>query len=179
MDRPSGTDRRFCGLTVALAIESADWLSAGLGDEIALEDFLRKTLAATAAAVGLPADVASEVSMTLSDDANVREVNRQWRGKDSATNVLSFPLADLVPGDPPGPLAGDLMVAFETVAREAGADGKPLADHFRHLVVHGFLHLLGYDHIDDGAAETMEAVEIAVLAGFGVPDPYGEAPLAQ
>src|SRR5258708_5623953 len=113
-----------------------------------------------------------ELSIGLGDDALVQALNRQWRGHDKPTNVLSF--AALPPTLPPGAprLLGDVVLAFETLAAEAAAQGKPLAHHLRHLVVHGVLHLLGFDHAAAGEAERMEALEVAVLAGLGVPDPY-------
>lgn len=116
----------------------------------------------------------SEVSVVLADDALVRRLNRQWRRIDAATNVLSFPSLDLdVP--PKAPLLlGDVVLAFETVSREAQEQGKDIADHLRHLVVHGILHLLGYDHEAPGGAEQMEALETEVLARLGVADPYAE-----
>jgi probable rRNA maturation factor len=83
-------------------------------------------------------------------------------------------MADLAPGERPGPLLGDLLVAFETVAREADDEAKVFADHFRHLLVHGFLHLMGLDHMTDSEADDMEAAEIAILAEFGIANPYGD-----
>ena len=126
--------------------------------------------AALAAAGGTPRS--AELSIVLGDDALVQALNRQWRGQDKPTNVLSFPVAAaaLPPGAPR--LLGDVVLAFETLAAEAAAQQKPLAHHLRHLVVHGVLHLLGFDHEAAGEAERMEALEIAVLAGLGVPDPY-------
>jgi probable rRNA maturation factor len=112
----------------------------------------------------------AEVSLMLSDDAAVRTLNRRWRGKDAPTNVLSFSAGDDVPGGPR--LLGDVVLAFETVAREAAAQGKPLAHHVRHLIVHGVLHLLGHDHERERAAVQMERRERRILEGFGVPDPY-------
>lgn len=119
-----------------------------------------------------------EVGVLLADDARVRGLNRDWRGKDKATNVLSFPARE--PGDPwpaEGPAhLGDIAVALETVLREAGEEGKDPADHLAHLVVHGTLHLLGHDHeAGDAEAEVMEALETGVLAGLGVADPYRDA----
>lgn len=114
-------------------------------------------------------DEQAETSVVLSDDAEIRTLNKQWRGKDSATNVLSFPT-------PPGPAAavqlGEIIIAFETVAREAADEGKPFAAHLTHLVVHGYLHLVGYDHIDDEQAEDMEQMEREILFALGVADPY-------
>jgi probable rRNA maturation factor len=114
----------------------------------------------------------AELSIVLGDDALVHALNRQWRGHDKPTNVLSFPVAPMTlpPGAPR--LLGDVVLAFETLAAEAAAQGKPLAHHLRHLVVHGVLHLMGYDHEAPGEAARMEALEVAVLAELGVPDPY-------
>ena len=111
------------------------------------------------------------LSVLMTDDASVRSLNRDWRGKDSATNVLSFP-ADMppIPGEPD--FLGDIALARETLEREAELDGKSLDDHLRHLVVHGVLHLLGYDHLEKAEAEEMEATETRILAGLGVADPY-------
>jgi probable rRNA maturation factor len=112
-----------------------------------------------------------EVSLVLSGDAEIRALNRRWRGQDAPTNVLSFPAGGAAaPGAPR--MLGDVVLAFETVSREAAAQGKPLADHVRHLIVHGVLHLLGHDHERDRDARRMETLERRILAGFGVPDPY-------
>ena len=121
----------------------------------------------------------------LGDDALLRRLNRQWRHKDKPTNVLSFPARDATsraaapPAGAPLPL-GDVILAFGTVAGEAAAQGKTLADHLAHLVVHGVLHLLGFDHAEGAAAARMEALETTVLAGMGVADPYrpDDPPLA-
>ena len=116
----------------------------------------------------------TEVSVVLADDALVRRLNRQWRRIDAATNVLSFPsLDEELPPKAPF-LLGDVVLAYETVSREAQEQGKDIADHLRHLVVHGILHLLGYDHDEPGEAEQMEALETQVLARLGVADPYAE-----
>ena len=114
---------------------------------------------------------AYSLSILMTDDAAVRTLNRDWRGKDSPTNVLSFP-SDMpaIPGEPD--FLGDIALARETLEREAALDGKPLDDHLRHLVVHGVLHLLGYDHIEKAEAEEMEETETRILAGLGVADPY-------
>jgi len=120
------------------------------------------------------APAASVVDITLADDAMQRGLNHAWRGKDAPTNVLAFPTADLAVPLPDGAplLLGDVVLAFETVRREAAEQQKPLADHMRHLVVHGVLHLLGYTHDDAADAAAMEASEIAILAELGVPNPY-------
>lgn len=116
----------------------------------------------------------SVVDVTLTDDAAQRALNHTWRGKDASTNVLAFPAADPAIPPPGGAplLLGDVVLAYETVAREAAEQHKPLADHLRHLVVHGVLHLLGYDHTQPADAAAMEAREIAILAELGVPNPY-------
>jgi probable rRNA maturation factor len=103
----------------------------------------------------------------LTDDETVRDLNARFRDKDKPTNVLSFP----APRNPQGHL-GDIALAYGTCAREAEEQGKPLAHHLQHLVAHGVLHLLGYDHMSDDEAEAMEGLERVVLAGLGVPDPY-------
>jgi probable rRNA maturation factor len=114
----------------------------------------------------------TELAVVLADDRLVRSLNRKYRGRNKATNVLSFPGLD-GPGAPGAPcLLGDIVLARETVVREAGEQGKTPADHLAHLVVHGVLHLLGYDHRTGTQAETMESLERAVLAGLGVADPY-------
>lgn len=127
-------------------------------------------------AVDLPEGVV-ELSMVLADDATVQGLNRDWRGKDTPTNVLSFAALDdedapVVEGAPL--LLGDVILAYETCAAEASGQGKSLEDHFSHLVVHGVLHLLGYDHMDDDEAAEMEDLETTLLAALGIPDPYGE-----
>lgn len=159
----------FPGLAVVLAVEAEDWRQLVAGD---LDEFVHATLAAAAARAGLPRDLATELAVTLADDAAVRELNREWRQKDRPTNVLSFPMRALKPGEPPGPLLGDLVLALETVRREAAEEGKRAEDHFRHLLVHGFLHCLGYDHIEEDDAEVMERLEILSLADLGIADPY-------
>lgn len=114
----------------------------------------------------------AEVSVVLTDDAEQRELNKQWRGIDKSTNVLSFP--QLEPFSPVAGLVGDIILAEETVRREAEEMGITFKAHFTHLVVHGFLHLLGYDHIEDEDAEEMEGLETEILAGLGIADPYAD-----
>jgi probable rRNA maturation factor len=119
----------------------------------------------------LHAPYGAEVSLCLADDALLQALNLRWRGVDKPTNVLSFPSA------PPDRrmeafTLGDIALAFETLAREASELGVPLADHYRHLVAHGFLHLIGYDHQTDKEAKRMEALETRILARLGAADPY-------
>ncbi|HEY1943306.1 MAG TPA: rRNA maturation RNase YbeY [Roseiarcus sp.] len=131
----------------------------------------RQAIEASVAECGVALYPGAELCVHLETDAHVRELNARWRGLDKPTNVLSFPAADLA-SLAQARLLGDIVLAFETVAREAEEEGKPLADHYRHLVVHGFLHLVGFDHEDDADAEIMEAMETRILARLGVPDPY-------
>jgi probable rRNA maturation factor len=138
---------------------------------------VRKAARQAVSMAGVPVMAGAELAVLLADDARVREVNRQWRAKDKPTNVLSFP------GAPPerisqAPFLGDIILAFETTAAEALAEEKPLGHHMMHLVVHGVLHLLGYDHMTPGDAERMEGLESAILASLDIPDPYaGSDPL--
>ena len=119
-------------------------------------------------------------SLLFTSDAEVHALNREWRGRDKPTNVLSFPmltresLQSLAPEGPPEML-GDIALAHETCAREAAEKGIPLADHTAHLIVHGLLHLAGHDHVEsDVQAEAMERLEIEALARMGIRDPYGD-----
>jgi probable rRNA maturation factor len=132
---------------------------------------LRK-LARTAVLAVLPDDDVA-IGLLFTSDARIAEINGQWRGKASATNVLSFPVpaATPVPAGEPRPL-GDIVLAYGVVSREALAQKKTFAHHVTHLIVHGVLHLLGYDHEKDGDAGAMEAREIMILAGLGMENPY-------
>jgi probable rRNA maturation factor len=152
-------------LTIEVSIHSERWQTPCSNAEVLAEKAVRAALAA--------ADVRGPAIMgvILTDDAEQRRLNRDYRGKDASTNVLSFPIGDGVPGGGPVML-GDVVLAFETAAREANEQQKPLADHLRHLVVHGVLHLLGFDHETDAEAAVMETREREILAGLGVPDPY-------
>lgn len=114
---------------------------------------------------------AAELSLVLADDATVRDLNGRWRGKDAPTNVLAF-ASDAPPAKGKPVLLGDVVLAYETVAREAKEQRKHLADHLRHLVIHGVLHLIGYDHMKAAPAKRMEALETRILASLGVADPY-------
>ncbi len=148
---------------IEFVIASKGWRGAP-----AAKQTIRRAIAAAATAAS---PTAGEVAIVLTDDSAIRELNRDWRGKDQPTNVLSFPAAEPQP-DSPVLLLGDIVIAYETVAREALAEGKPFMHHLAHLAVHGFLHLAGYDHETDREARAMEAMETAVLAQLDVPDPY-------
>lgn len=124
---------------------------------------------------------AVELSMRLASDQEVHVLNRQWRGKDKPTNVLSFPMAEAADFDgagEPGPelMLGDIILARGVCAAEAEAKSIPFDRHAAHLIIHGTLHLLGYDHLDDAAATDMEARETRALARLGISDPYGANP---
>lgn len=118
----------------------------------------------------------AEIGLLLLDEAEARAYNRDYRGKDYATNVLSFALneGETLPPEDDGILRGDLLICPQVVAREAAEQGKTLTQHCAHLAVHGTLHLMGYDHIDDTEAEDMEALETRLLAQMGYPDPYAQ-----
>lgn len=119
----------------------------------------------------------AEVTVRLVGATEGRELNRDFRGKDYATNVLTFVYGEgggMPDEDGDAPLAGDLVLCVPVVVREAAEQGKPVAAHFAHLIVHGMLHLQGYDHEDSDEAEEMEALETRILAELGYPDPYAE-----
>ena len=137
------------------------------------EDVVRRAIMLAAASVAKLNHRGTELSVLLCDDHTIAGLNARWRGQERPTNVLSFPAPPLLHAAPEGrsPL-GDIAIAYETVAREAAEQGKPVTDHLFHLVVHGFLHLLGYDHHVDGEAERMERLERDILAQIGIADPY-------
>lgn len=137
-----------------------------------------ETVAACVAEGALAARDGAEVSLLLTSDAEMQALNARWRGQDKATNVLSFPAAG-ADRLAESPALGDIALAFETVAREALATGVPLADHYRHLIAHGFLHLIGYDHQTDEEAERMEALETRILARLGVANPYADGTIIE
>jgi len=118
----------------------------------------------------------AQLSILFTNDAEMRRLNRAWRNQDKPTNVLSFPAVP-VEGLKSSPLIGDIALGLETICAEALGDGKDLHDHVTHLVIHGFLHILGYDHISSAEAETMEAMEIDILRQFGVANPYANSDL--
>lgn len=122
--------------------------------------------AAAALPVNLHPKDPHEISLLLTSDVTIQKLNREYRGKDSPTNVLSFPVVN-APG-----LLGDIVLARETIMKEAQESGKALTDHVTHLIIHGVLHLLGYDHIVDAEAEIMEEIEVKALEKLGIANPY-------
>jgi len=137
------------------------------------EAVAERALEAAVALTGITLLDGAELGVLLSDDAHVKSVNQEWRGIDKPTNVLSFPAVE--PAKlARAPFLGDIIIAYETVEREARTEGKAFADHYAHLIVHGFLHLLGFDHIDEADAERMESLEITILSSLDIPDPYAD-----
>lgn len=135
------------------------------------ETLVQRAIAA-AARQACPSVDGAEVAIVLTDDSGIQTLNRDWRGIDKPTNVLSFPAAP-VPGPDTQPrMLGDIAIAFEVTRREAESENKPFAHHLSHLAVHGFLHLLGYDHETDADAEIMENLERQILDDLDIPDPY-------
>ncbi len=160
------------GLKIDVLVDSEHWKNA-----VAAKMVVRRALKQVAITLSTKT---AELAIVLTDDAAMRRLNRNWRGIDAPTNVLSF--ATRNPSDQlderrgrrsVGNHLGDIVLAYETVKREARRDGKPFDHHLTHLVVHGFLHLLGYDHGNDAQARRMEATERAILGELAVPDPYG------
>lgn len=154
-------------IDIDILVETDGW-----DDESALCDLATKAIAATWQTLERGQQPASELSLVFTDDATIKELNNDWRDKDKPTNVLSFPAFTLKPGQKPGPMLGDIVIAHETVVREARDEGKPFDHHLSHLIVHGFLHLLGYDHLNDADAEEMEGLERKALERLAIPDPY-------
>jgi probable rRNA maturation factor len=151
--------------TIEISIEAGAWRQFS-GAEAIVRRAAEAALAGTSAS-------GVEIGVVLTDDATMRTLNRTWRGKDMATNVLSFPAPAGGSAEPR--LIGDVVLAYETVAREAAEQRISARDHLAHLTVHGVLHLLGHDHENDREAEAMERREREILAGLGVPDPYARA----
>ncbi len=168
----TGDGPRPPAIDIQVAIECDGWPAHDL-----LEAFCRETI--DAASTLLAVEEAQpfphqgcELSLLFTDDASVCAVNSRWRSQDKPTNVLSFPAAPVRPGDMPGPMLGDILLALETVSREAVSQDIPFDNHLTHLLVHGFLHLLGYDHADEREACTMEGLETRILAALDLSDPY-------
>ena len=154
-------------LDLAISVEAGAWPG-----EAALERLMKVALSAAMAELAVAPAAGCELGIVFSDDPGIRRLNAEWRGRDKPTNVLSFPAFPVRRGGPLPPMLGDIVLAFETVEREARDEGKPFEAHLSHLVVHGFLHLLGYDHEGDDEAEEMEGAERRILARLAIPDPY-------
>ena len=165
-------------LDIQISVEEGDWPS-----EEELQSLAERVLGKAAAYLKKHEKqpfpkTTLELSLVFTDDASIREINAEWRSQDKATNVLSFPAFPLQPGGKPGPMLGDIIIARETVEREAIDLEKSFDDHLTHLVVHGFLHLFGYDHMNNNEAERMEGLETRILAELGLSDPYaGQDPI--
>jgi probable rRNA maturation factor len=142
--------------------------------ESRLEELVKVAIEAAAKTADLKWPDDAELSLVFTDDAAMTKLNRQWRNKPQPTNVLSFPGGDIHVGESSDVMIGDLVFAFETVVREGEEQGKAFESHLTHLVIHGFFHLFGYDHINDKDAERMEALEKAALLSLGIDDPYKE-----
>ncbi len=161
-------------LDIQISVEEGNW-----PEEEALLAFSTPVLEAAAAYLAaeekqpLP-KMPPELSLVFTDDASMRAINAEWRNQDKPTNVLSFPAFPVKPGAMPGPMLGDIIVARETLEREAVELEKSFDAHLTHLLVHGFLHLFGYDHMQDDEAERMESLETRILARLGLSDPYGD-----
>jgi probable rRNA maturation factor len=155
-------------LDIDILIEDERW------DEVTgLEDLTRKAVSMAASVAG--AELGNmELCILFTDDDEIRKLNAEFRDKDKPTNVLSFPSGETPLPDGAPVMLGDIVLASGVVFREAEEQGKPLANHVLHLIVHGMLHLLGYDHEQDDEAEIMEALEIEALARLGLPNPYAE-----
>ena len=163
-------------LDIVLEIEDERW-TAALPDA---EGLLRKSIALALADFDAGGRTV-EVGVRLVDDGTIRGLNRDWRGRDKPTNVLSFPLGAPEPVTEAGfPwLLGDIVMSFDTVEAESRADAKSLAHHVAHLAIHATLHLIGHDHETDAEAEAMESAETALLAQLGIADPYALSPTTQ
>ena len=169
-NRNSGAMARFALPMTEVLVVADGWQS-----EPDAEAVIQRAIAAAAEIADADTGEA-ELAVMLTDDAGIRTLNNNWRGIDKPTNVLSFPA--LPPTGPAGPddaprMLGDIAIAFETTRAEADDEQKPFDHHLSHLAVHGFLHLIGYDHEEEEDAEAMEALETEILAQLGIPDPYG------
>ncbi len=147
-------------LKIDVVVDTDRWKDAK-----AAKSVVRRAVGKAAAALSTRG---TELAIVLTDDSTMRLLNRDWRGIDAATNVLSFP----TPNAGAKSHLGDIVLAFETIAREARAETKPFAHHLAHLAVHGFLHLVGYDHERDDDATAMEQAEREILRRLAIPDPY-------
>lgn len=159
-------------ITIDIAVDSEQW------KDIAAFEVLAQNSSKTVIrwlekneAINFP-QTRMELSVVLTDDASIQDINSKWRQQNKATNVLSFPTKELIVGETPLPLLGDIIFAYETISREAKELTKNFEEHITHLFIHGFLHLLGYDHINDTDAEQMERIETGIMLSIGLSDPY-------
>ncbi|MET3589772.1 putative rRNA maturation factor [Bartonella silvatica] len=153
-------------ITIDIRIESSGW-----NDEKTLYSITEKALTTTMHHISLD-NIVSEISLLFTDNKHMAQINGQWRGKNKPTNVLSFPALPLKIGQIPGPMLGDIIIARETVLLEAKKEGKLFQDHLIHMIVHGTLHLLGYDHQTNEEAHQMERLEREILKKLSIKDPY-------
>lgn len=160
--------------TIDVAVSFAGWSRACPAAERVAREAAEVAVRRAVAVSGRAWKTPLELSITLGGAAEQQRLNRIYRGQDAPTNVLAFPAWEAATPVPIGApvLLGDVVLALETVAREAAEQEKPFADHLRHLVAHGVLHLLGYDHLTQAEAAIMESLEQSILAEMGVPDPY-------
>ena len=151
------------------------WHDEKLDEADLIENTVRATLLAAQETVSL-SDKETELSVVLCDDLYIQSLNKQYRNKDKVTNVLSFPQTEFPLKEDAGDfvILGDVILAYETIKKEAEEQNKTFTDHVRHLVTHGTLHLLGYDHEEPQEAEIMENLEIKILSQFGVENPYSK-----
>jgi probable rRNA maturation factor len=157
-------------ISVDVLVQSPKWKA-----EPSAAAIVRKAIRTAAIAASTPR---AELAIVLTNDSAIHALNRDWRGQDKPTNVLSFPAVQAPRGRKraPGGSLGDVVIAYETTAREAKLERKLFKHHLTHLAIHGFLHLAGYDHETDRDAKRMETLEVKILAGLGVPDPYDARP---
>lgn len=153
-------------LTADILVTAACWQA-----EPDAEALVQRAIEAAAQRATASAE-AAEVAIVLTDDSGIQTLNRDWRGIDRPTNVLSFPATQATGATAQPRMLGDIAIAYEITRREAENENKPFAHHLSHLAVHGYLHLVGYDHETDADAERMEDLERTILASLGVPDPY-------
>lgn len=156
---------------IDIAIHTENWPNA-FSNENTLQKLCDKTIAACASVAELHWPNISELSIVFTDDAEMTQINGEWRNLKKPTNVLSFPGGDIEVGETADAMIGDIIFAYETIKHEASEQNKTFEDHLTHLLVHGFLHLFGYDHIENLDAEIMEKLETNILKSLEISDPY-------
>jgi probable rRNA maturation factor len=154
-------ERRTSPPHIDIQVQSPLWHAQPLAEQTIRE--------AISAAAGALSTEGGEVSVLLTDDSEIARLNRDWRGIDKPTNVLSFPASRVGQGDK---LLGDIVIAYETLERESTDESRDFLHHLAHLAVHGFLHLIGFDHETDAQAEEMEGLESRIMMRLNMPDPY-------